>query len=117
MQCRKCGILNADTDRYCAQCGAALEPNGHGFEPGKPIPNNLALAILVTIFCCVPFGIVAIAYAAQVNPRLMQGDYAAALDASKKAAIWCWIGFGTGLVVLLPFFVFVVLKTALGFAD
>ncbi len=117
MFCRKCGVINADTDLYCAQCGATLEPAKQAFKPTKSIPNHLALAILVTISCCVPFGILAIIYAAQVNPRIMEGDYAAAMDASKKAAIWCWIGFGVGLAVLLPFFVFVVLRTALGFAD
>jgi uncharacterized membrane protein YvbJ len=116
MLCPKCGILNADTDRYCAQCGAALEP-GKQAPPTKPIQNHLGLAILVTICCCLPFGILAMIYAAQVNPRIMQGDYAGALDASKKAAIWCWIGFGIGLAILLPFFIFVVLRTALGFAD
>ncbi len=117
MLCRKCGLINDDTDRYCARCGAALDPDERNFEPPKSIPNHLALGILVTIFCCMPFGILAMIYAAQVNPRLMEGDYAAALDASKKAAIWCWIAFGVGLVILLPFFVCVVLRTALGFAD
>jgi len=117
MYCRKCSDFNADIDRYCAQCGAALEPIADGAVTRPQIPNHLTLAILVTIFCCIPFGIMAIIFAAQVNPRLMEGDYAGATDASKKAAIWCWVSFGVGLVVLLPFFVFVVLRTALGFAD
>lgn len=117
MYCRKCGASNADMDRYCAQCSAVLEETADGIVTRPQIPNHLTLATLVTVFCCIPFGIVAIIYAAQVNPRLMEGDYAGALDASKKAAIWCWVSFGVGLVILLPFFVFVVLRTALGFAD
>jgi uncharacterized membrane protein YvbJ len=117
MLCRKCGVINADTDRYCAQCGAPLEPAEQSFKPTRPIPNHLALAILVTLCCCIPSGIVAIIYAAQVNPRVIEGNYTAALDASKKAAIWCWVSFAVGLVILLPFFVFVVLRTALGLAD
>jgi len=117
MYCRKCGASNADIDRYCAQCGEALDLTADVAVTRPGIPNHLALAVLVTIFCCMPFGIMAMIYAAQVNPRLMNGDYAGAMDASKKAAIWCWVSLAVGLVVLLPFFVFVVLRTALGFAD
>ena len=40
--------------------------------PNAPIsvPNYLVQAILTTIFCCLPFGIVAIVFAAQVNGKL-----------------------------------------------
>ncbi|NER07984.1 MAG: CD225/dispanin family protein [Okeania sp. SIO3C4] len=34
------------------------------------VPSYLTQAILITVFCCLPFGIVAIVYAAQVNSRL-----------------------------------------------
>ena len=33
------------------------------------VPNNLVWAILTTLFCCLPAGIVSIVYAAQVNGR------------------------------------------------
>jgi interferon-induced transmembrane protein len=65
----------------------------------RSIPNHLTEAILVTICCCVPFGIVAIVYAAQVNGKLQAGDVAGAQDSADKAKMWCWIGFGLGLVV------------------
>ena len=62
------------------------------------IPNYLAPAILCTLFCCMPFGIVAIVQAAQVNGKLNVGDYAAAQKASNEAKKWCWISFLCGLV-------------------
>ena len=68
------------------------------------IPTYLAHAILVTIFCCVPFGIVGIVYAAQVNGKVMAGDYAGAVDASNKARTWCWVSFGIGLAAGLIWF-------------
>ena len=33
------------------------------------IPNNMVWAILTTLFCCLPFGIVSIVYAAQVDGK------------------------------------------------
>ena len=65
------------------------------------VPNHLAWAIAVTIFCCLPAGIVAIVYAAQVNGMVDAGDYRGARRASRNAKIWAivsmaatalWIG-------------------------
>lgn len=61
--------------------------------------NYLVQAILVTICCCIPGGIVAIVYAAQVNGRLAAGDYAGAVNASNNAKTWCWVSFGLGIIV------------------
>ena len=61
-------------------------------QPGPAAPNsNLVLGILTTLFCCLPFGIVSIVKAAQVNGLWAQGRYAeaqASSDAAKKWAIW-----------------------------
>ncbi len=62
----------------------------------QPIPNYLVQSILVTIFCCQPFGIVAIIFAAKVDGLVARGDIAGAMDASKKAKTWAWVGFGVG---------------------
>jgi len=67
-----------------------------GFQP--EVPNYLVYAILTTIFCCMPFGVVAIVYAAQVNGLLTGGNYAGALHASGKARTWCWVALFCGLV-------------------
>ena len=54
----------------------------------RAVPNYLVPAILTTIFCCLPFGIVAIVYAAQVDGRVMAGDYAGAEELSRRAKNW-----------------------------
>ena len=62
-----------------------------------PPPNYLAWSIITTILCCLPFGIVSIVYAAQVNSKWQTGDYEGARLSSKNARLWAWIAFGVGL--------------------
>jgi|TARA_B100000959_G_C14848671_1_gene569148 hypothetical protein len=61
------------------------------------IPNYLVQSILVTLCCCMPFGIAAIVYASKVEGLERMGDIAGAQEASGKAKMWCWIGFGVGI--------------------
>ena len=61
----------------------------------------LAESILATLFCCLPFGVVGIVYAAQVSACFTRGDYAAALDSSKKAGLWTTLSFFLGLGIIL----------------
>lgn len=65
------------------------------------IPNHLVKAIISTACCCLPFGIVAIVFAAQVNGKLDAGDYAGAQKASQEANKWANISIGIGVVVNL----------------
>lgn len=52
-------------------------------------PNSyLALAIISTILCCLPTGIVSIIYATQVNSAYEDGNYDKAMSASKNAKTW-----------------------------
>lgn len=67
----------------------------HGPTP----PTYLTQAILVTVLCCIPFGIPAIVNAASVSGKIQAGDYAGAKVASDRARFWCWMGFGFGLGV------------------
>lgn len=63
------------------------------------VPNNLVWAILATLFCCLPGGIVSIVYAAQVNGKLATGDIAGAQDSSEKAKKWAIYSAIAGIVV------------------
>lgn len=69
-------------------------------SPMPPKPNNyMALAILTTIFCCLPFGIVGIVKASKVNSLYMLKQYDLAMQASADAKKWSIIGIVAGLVV------------------
>lgn len=68
-----------------------------GFAP-VAVKNYLVESILVTIFCCMPLGVVAIIFAAQVDSQLRSGNYAQALDSSNKARTFATISFVLGIL-------------------
>ena len=118
MYCSSCGTKNEDDTRFCQSCGKAMagrepdaaSPGPASREPGNVaphVPHYLVQAILVTIFCCLPLGIVSIVYAAQVNGKLAAGDLEGARHASARAKMWVWISFGVGLAIA---FVFVLMQ-------
>jgi len=53
-----------------------------------PPSSHLVWGVLTTIFCCLPFGIVSIVYAAQVSQKWAAGDVAGAIDSSQLAKKW-----------------------------
>ena len=80
---------------------------------GEYVPNNLVWAILTTLFCCMPLGIVSIVYAAKVDGLRAAGNIAAARDAADSARNWAlvsaiimpiliilWVIFAGGMAVL-----------------
>jgi hypothetical protein len=69
--------------------------------PGGTIPNYLVQSIIATLCCCLPLGVVAIIFSAQVNSKLAAGDIAGAREASGKAKMFCWISFGIGILGIL----------------
>lgn len=74
----------------------------------NPRPKNwLVESILVTLFCCLPFGIVGIINAASVNSKYDAGDYAGALNSSQQAGKWTKIGLFVGIGVIVLWFILV----------
>jgi len=129
--CKRCGSKNEETNHVCSNCGALLgdyplspvQPEGR--EP-VPLPQTvynpenfpapdfsrqpvtirtyLVPAILVTLFCCIPFGIPAIIHAATARSKIASNEIEAAIHHAGKAKMWVWIGFGTGLAVFVLYF-------------
>ncbi len=58
----------------------------------------LGWAIVSCILCCLPLGIVAIIYAAQVNDKWLRGDYDGAYRASQNAQIWTIAAIVLGII-------------------
>jgi hypothetical protein len=106
MFCRKCGRPNDDNAYKCTSCGEVLQ----SIAP-KKIDNNLALAIIVTVLCCMPFGVVGIVYAAQVNAKAIGGDIAGAEESARKARAWSLWGLGLGLVIFAGYIVLAIAGT------
>lgn len=69
-----------------------------GLEDGKKLdadtdtskcpPSNMVWAVLATVFCCMPAGIVSIVYASRVSGLYHKGDFVGAKRASDRAAYW-----------------------------
>ncbi len=84
------------------------QPYQQGYN--EPCPKTwLVESILVTLFCCLPFGIVGIVKASQVESLFRQGNFPAAKKASDDAGKWTKWGFLCGLLVYLIYIIFVVI--------
>jgi thiol:disulfide interchange protein len=82
---------------------------------GQAKPSNyLAFSIFTTLCCCLPIGIAAIVFAAQVNSKWTAGDYAGAEQSAKTAKMLAWIAFGIGIVVNLGSLVLNLLPLIMG---
>jgi len=77
------------------------------------VPNYLIPSI-ISLFCCLPLGIVAIIFAARVNGQVQAGDTAGALDSSRKAKLFSYIGLALGLVWIIIWIVMTVLGIGIG---
>jgi len=85
---------------------------GGGQRPN--IPNHLVKAILVTLFCCLPLGVVSIIFAAQVDGKVSSGDIAGAQNASNQANLFANIGLGIGLVGTIAYIALMVVAAVAG---
>ncbi len=64
-----------------------------------PMPeSNMVLAILTTVCCCLPLGIVAIIKANSVSSLYAMHQYDAAVAAANDAKKWSYIGIAISLV-------------------
>lgn len=123
MYCPQCGTQAEEGGRFCAKCGRALsvsteqdrpapatreartyDPN-YRREERPHIPDHLVWAILSTVCCCPPTGIVSIVYSAQVNGKVAAGDFAGARKASQNAKTWVWVSVVMGIILYALFII------------
>lgn len=86
------------------------QPNNQQMPPQPD--NYLVWAILVTVLCCLPFGVASIIYSVKVGSLYAQGDYNGAVDASQKAKKFAMIGGIGGLVFIIIYVIFMVIDGA-----
>jgi hypothetical protein len=97
--CANCGHEISDKATACPECGHPTGARAAGSgAAAAAIPTYLLQSILVTIFCCLPLGIVSIIYSTQVNSKLAAGDVAGAQAASGNAKRWALIALVAGLI-------------------
>lgn len=77
--------------------------------------NFLVWSILATIFCCLPFGIVAIVKSSKVDKLWYVGDYEGAWDEARSARTWFWWSFALGLVFEITYLlIYLIAGVAIG---
>lgn len=94
MYCTNCGTERLASATVCANCNQPVVQ----YPAPQSVPNYLWQSILVTLCCCLPFGIVAIVYAAQVNTKLAAGDLAGAQASSRNARTWVIVSIVAGIL-------------------
>lgn len=76
-------------------------------EQNRQRPENyLVFAILTTVLCCLPAGVVSIIYAAKVNGLYAEGRYDEAEAASKNAKTWAIVSAAVAVVGIILYFLF-----------
>lgn len=74
-----------------------LPQAGPEFRAPMP-PTFMVWAVIATVCCCLPLGVVAIFFAAQVSTRYYARDYEGAKKASERAEIWIIASIVCGVV-------------------
>ncbi len=133
--CTSCGVemstaaappvVNANTQPYTPapetqQYTPAPETQQYTPNYNAPTANNppagapkgstyLIWSILSTLFCCLPFGVAGIIFAAKIDALVAQGDIMGAEEAAKKAKLFTIIAAVGGGVIMIAYFALIVL--------
>ena len=126
MRCSNCGAEIPPNSQFCGVCGYQMGYNAGQMPPPPPPqfqPQQAAIntwmvpAVLATIFCCLPFGIVSIVFASKANSALSVGNYQQAQVEADKAKTWFWVSFACGIVSGIIGTIFQILALAASAAD
>ncbi len=103
-------LFAVSTTSQIRYTSASQEYNNNQFPP----KTYLLESILVTVFCCLPFGIVGIVNAANVESRWRLGDFEGSRRASNEAKKWMTWGLYSGLAVGALYFIVAIFGLILG---
>lgn len=82
--------------------------------PVKKPDNWLVWSILSTLFCCLPFGVVAIVYSAQVDSQWYRGEHERAINSARKAKNFTIASVICSIVVWIVYFILLAIGMTAG---
>ena len=88
--------------------------NPNGPQMSQKPDNYLVWAILSTVLCCVPLGIVAIVKSSKVDSLWLNGNYAESIQAANDAKKWALISAGAGIAGVVIYGIVMLIAIALG---
>jgi hypothetical protein len=86
---------------------------GPAAAPAAPIDTWLWQSIVATIFCCQPFGIVAVVFSAMAGSARDAGNWEVARRRADQARTWTLVSVGTVLILVVGFALLAVLGAVL----
>lgn len=96
--------------------GTTVPPQSAEEKP--PMPKSWFVeSILITVLCCLPFGIVGLVKASQVETLYYGKQYAASLAASNAAKKWVYWGFGLSVGFFILYVLFMGLIALIGYSQ
>ena len=87
-------------------------PQNHASSEERP-STYMVLAILSTVCCCIPFGIVSIVYANKVDTLWYQGLYEEARKSSRRARNWALASILTTVAFYFLYIFFAIIIAAM----
>lgn len=69
-------------------------------QNGAVIESHLTKALVSTLCCCLPLGVVSVVYAVQVDGHVRRGDIESAKKASESANGWANLSIGAAIVLI-----------------
>lgn len=90
-------IKDRSVNAMASGTGLNNRPPRPHVDEGMP-PTYLVWAVVMTVLCCLPAGVVAIVFACQVSSKFYAGDMEGALRASERAQIWIIVSFVLGVL-------------------
>lgn len=90
------------------QVGPAEQSEATDHIPELPPDNCLVWAVLATVVCCLPLGLVALLKASHVNDYWLMGQRDLARRTATEARNYCILAFGVGVALQLLYVLFAV---------
>ena len=120
--CNACGVKTKDNQVVCLKCGVSLGSSGPRQTTRSArqtagyghVNNHMVKAILVTILCCMPLGIVAIIKSSEVNGKLAAGDIEGAQLSAAEADKWANYGLIGCVIFAVLYIILIVAGVAIG---
>jgi len=86
-----------------------IQAGGNGYGPQQPMmpkpSSHMVLAVLSTLFCCLPTGIYAMICASQVDGLYSRGDFYGAQSKANSARNWSIIGAVGSFIIAIIYIV------------